>query len=138
MSDKTQDISIEEIIELGFTTTLRGHDAVVDLREQYAASLEDDSSPVEKEIGRVCYVLDGIVYEANPVSLANWYMECMRKQDFNKKPPGDSMNVHVDFELPLYEYDDPEYFLDTLMANCVTSGEYMAAKVEAFLKGFDE
>lgn len=66
---------------------------------------------------KVYYLDNGNVMGVDPVDLARWYMDCNRKGDFNPRPPGEneaSAYIHYNAD-DLSEYDDPEYFLSTMI-----------------------
>jgi len=88
--------------------------------------------------GKVRYLDNGKVMEADAAELARWYMKCLRNGSFRSKSPGvQAMADHVNFESPLHEYDDPQYFLDELVSLCTDRAEREALQneIEEFLNG---
>lgn len=79
--------------------------------------------------GKVRYLVNGKVMEADAVEVARWYMECLRTGNFRPSPPGSpAVTGKVDFDQPLDEYDDAAYFLHDLLDN------YMVAEVRKELR----
>lgn len=79
--------------------------------------------------GKVRYLDNGKVMEADAVEVARWYMGCLRTGNFRPSPPGSpAVAGHIDFDQPLHEYDDAEYFLHDLLDN------YMAPEVRGELR----
>lgn len=49
---RPEDMTAEALIALGFTTTLREHDALCDLQRQYARAIEPPLSPLAARLHR--------------------------------------------------------------------------------------
>jgi hypothetical protein len=68
--------------------------------------------------GKIRYLDNGDVMEADAAEVARWYMNCLRQGDFSANPPGEPTTAgRIDFGYPLHQYDDAEYFLHDLLDN---------------------